>query len=68
MERTGYCVTTEKKEPSTPIALARDSARPTNAGDTDDTEPLTLCVSGLERAGAVSSDAIHGTWDEAVSE
>ena len=62
MGRTGCCVTAEKKEPSTPIALARDGARPTNAGIMDNTEPLALCVSGLERAGAVASDATHGTW------
>ena len=36
-----------------PIALARDCARPANAGDMDCAKLLAQGVSGLERAGAV---------------
>ena len=56
------CATAETKDPSTLIALAYDGMRPTNAGDADDMEPLALCVSGLERAGAVATNVRHGTW------
>ena len=41
------CVTAETKDPSTPIALACDSARLTNVGNADNTElePLTQVAS-----------------------
>ena len=52
MGRTGRA-TPETKDPSTPIALARDGVRLTNAGDADNAEPLAQRASGLKRAGAV---------------
>ena len=39
-----------------------------NAGDADDTESLTLCASGLERAGAVLRKDARGTrWKGVAS-
>ena len=57
---TGY-VTAKTKDPSTPIMLAHNDVRLMNAGDADDTEPLTLYVSGLKRAEVVATNVRHGT-------
>ena len=60
MRYTG-CATAKIKDPFTSILLTHDGIRPINAGDADDIEPLTLCISSLERAEAVANNVKHKT-------